>query len=63
MGTELNCREPFSWISQNYVKWAAAATHAELVNMTVVQFQTDIHQLFDGNILGQGRSLLKKLGE
>lgn len=63
MGTELYCSEPFSWISQNYVKGPEAGTHAELVNMTVVQSQIDIHQLFDGDILGQGHSLLKKVGE
>jgi len=45
------------------VKWAAAEIQAELVNMTVVQFQINIPQLFDGDILGQGHSLLKKAGE
>jgi len=63
VGTELYCSNPFSWTSQNYVKWPAAGTHAKLVNMTVVQSHIDIHQLFDGDILGQGHSLLKKLGE
>jgi len=63
MWAELYCSKPFSWISQNYVKGPAAGTHAELVNMTVVQYQIDIHQLFDGDILGQGHSLLKKVEE
>jgi hypothetical protein len=31
--------------------------------MTVVQSQIDIHKLFDGDILGYGLSLLKKVGE
>jgi hypothetical protein len=63
VGTELYCSEPFSWISKNYVKWPAAGTQAELVNMTVVQTQIDIHQLFDGDVLGYGHSLFKKVGE
>jgi len=45
------------------VKGPAAGTNAELVNVTVVQYQIDIHQLFDGDIFGQGHSLLKKVGE
>jgi hypothetical protein len=60
VGTELYCSQTFSWISQNYVKWPAA-THAELVNMRVEQSQIDIHQLFDGDILWHGHSLLKNV--